>query len=300
MRVERGLSQNALDAYSHDLSLFLSFLKSTHVAIDAVKPSNISDFLFDQQEKGKAASSITRYLQAVRHFFRFLVGEKFVARNPAESIPLPRKATRLPKVVNVGDVQRLLTARAPIPDAKGGSASVRKRREERTLRYMAAFELLYATGMRISELVNLKDNQLDLSAGFARVFGKRGKERLVPTGRYAQGVLSRYLALRNDVRKKVLVGGGNDYVFTSAEGGRLSRSTFWTNLRKASGSAGLNKNVSPHMLRHSFATHLLQGGADLRVVQELLGHADIGTTQIYTHVDRSHLIDVHKRFHPRA
>ncbi len=175
-----------------------------------------------------------------------------------------------------------------------------KARVERTLRYMAAFELLYATGMRISELADLKDNQLDLQDGTARVFGKRNKERLVQVGSYAKNILRRYLEMRNTVRKKVLVGGGNDYVFTSSEGGKISRSTFWGNLRKAGVRAGLNKNVSPHMLRHSFATHLLQGGADLRVVQELLGHADIGTTQIYTHVDRTHLIEAHKRFHPRA
>lgn len=280
--------------------MFLPFLTQNGLSLEQVKPNSISDFLFDQQEKGKGAASITRYLQAIRHFFRFLVAEDQLKKNPAENIPLPRKAHRLPKTLQINDVQRLLT---PVD---GGAASTRpplkknRLREERTLRYLAAFELLYATGMRISELAELHDHQIDLKEGYARVFGKRGKERLVPVGRYAQNILKRYLTLRDQVRSKVLVGGGQDFLFTSAEGGKISRSTFWTNLRKAGQKAGLTRNVSPHMLRHSFATHLLQGGADLRVVQELLGHADIGTTQIYTHVDRTHLIEAHKRFHPRA
>ncbi len=299
MRVERGLSENALDAYRRDIDLFLQFLSRSNQSISSVRSSDISEFLFDEQEKNKAASSLTRYLQAIRHFFKFLVAENHLEKNPAELIPLPKKPQRLPKVVNVSDVQRVLTTRAKPASVSIDKASQR-RREERVLRYMAAFELLYATGMRISELVNLKDNQLDLKDGFARVMGKRNKERIVPVGRYAQSVLSRYLELRNSVRKDVLVGNGDDYVFTSAEGGKVSRSTFWTNLRKISVAAGISKKISPHVLRHSFATHLLQGGADLRVVQELLGHADIGTTQIYTHVDRTQLIEAHKRFHPRA
>ncbi|MCG3203678.1 MAG: Tyrosine recombinase XerD [Elusimicrobia bacterium] len=226
--------------------------------------------------------------------------ENLLPRNPAENIPLPKKPYRLPKTLQVSDVQRLLTPTEPLSPTTRSDSRQNKIKEERTLRYLAAFELLYATGMRISELADMKDHQIDLEAGHARVVGKRGKERLVPVGRYAQNVLSRYLALRNQVRSKILVGGGNDYLFTSSKGGRMSRSTFWTNLHKAGIKAGLNRPVSAHVLRHSFATHLLQGGADLRVVQELLGHADIGTTQIYTHVDRTHLIEAHKRFHPRA
>lgn len=276
------------------------FLNEAKTTLSDVKAAVISDFLFDQQDKGKGPASITRYLQALRHFFRYLSAEGLIKKDPAHAIPLPRRPERLPKTLQVQDVTRLLTT-PPAPAAKPPKTPKQARlREERTLRYMAAFELLYATGMRISELVELKDHQLDLEAGHARVIGKRNKERLVLVGRYAQNILKRYMALRDDVRKKVLVGAGNDYVFTSSEGGKISRRTFWAHLQKAAKRAGLNKNVSPHMLRHSFATHLLQGGADLRVVQELLGHADIGTTQIYTHVDRTHLLEAHKKFHPRA
>lgn len=269
--------------------------------MNAVTATFISDFLFFEQEKGKKAASLIRYLQALRHFFRFLVVEGLAEKNPAQILPLPKKPQRLPTVVSVDDMQRLLTTSSiKAPKNLHATPFARKRNEERSLRYLAAFELLYATGMRISELSHLKDNQIDMDAGYVRVFGKRNKERIVPFGRYAQNVMERYRVLRDQVRKKVLVGGGNDYLFTSADGGKISRSTFWTNLKKTCQRAGLHKKVSPHTLRHSFATHLLQGGADLRVVQELLGHADIGTTQIYTHVDRSHLVDVHKKFHPRG
>lgn len=298
LKAERGLSQNALEAYTRDMALFLEYLRRVKVSIPSVTADTISDFLFDEQEKGKSAASITRYIQTLRNFFRFLTAENHLPKNPAEFILLPKKPERLPKVLAVDEVKRILTT--PVIDKTGKAKKTQRLQEERTLRYMAAFELLYATGMRVSELANLRDHQIDLDAGFVRVSGKRGKERIVPVGRYAVDLLRRYKAARDSVRKDVLRGGGGDYAFPNAEGGRTSRSTFWTNLHKVCLKAGLSKAVSPHVLRHSFATHLLQGGADLRVVQELLGHADIGTTQIYTHVDRTHLIEAHKKFHPRA
>jgi len=301
LKAERGLSLNALSAYSADMKLFDAFLEREGKPIYAVDADTITDFMFFQRQAEKSPTSLIRYLQSLRSFFRFLVEEKVVTRDPAHLIPLPRKPQRLPKVLNEEDVRRILASassglRSQI--AKPGAKP--KVREEAILRYLAAFELLYATGMRISELVNLTERQLDLQAGYTRVFGKRGKERVVPVGRYAQDVLRRYLAVRNELRKKVLKGDGSDPIFANAHGGKFTRGTFWRHLKAVGKAAGLRKSVSPHMLRHSFATHLLEGGADLRVVQELLGHADIGTTQIYTHVDRKHLIEVHKKFHPRG
>ncbi len=304
-RAERGLSRNAISAYSSDLTLFDTFLVRERIELYAVTPDVITDFLFTQRASMKSATSIIRYLQALRSFFRFLVEEKVLTNDPAKLIPLPKRPERLPKVLNENDISRLLSAATvgdkPRRRADGTEKKNRtKMGEETTLRYLAAFELLYATGMRISELTALTDNQLDLQSGYARVFGKRAKERIVPVGSYAQNVLRRYLTVRNDVRKAQLKGDGTDHVFTNANGKPFTRNTFWRHIRALGKAAGLRKGVSPHMLRHSFATHLLEGGADLRVVQELLGHADIGTTQIYTHVDSKRLAEVHKKFHPRG
>lgn len=304
LRAERGLSANGIAAYTADLKLFANFLAREKRPVEAVDAEFIGDFMFEQSvDKKKSATTVTRYLQSLRSFYRFLVEESVVPRDPAHLVPLPKKPQRLPKVINSDDVGRLLSvAAAQMPRGSLGSAPSAhpKAREEATLRYLAAFELLYATGMRVSELAGLRDKQIDLNAGYARVFGKRAKERVVPIGRYAQNVLRRYLAVRNEVRKKTLSGDGNDFVFTSPKGGAMNRSTFFRHLRAIAVKAGIRRGVTPHVLRHSFATHLLEGGADLRVVQELLGHADIGTTQIYTHVDRKHLVEVHKKFHPRG
>ncbi len=300
MRVERGLSQNALDAYRRDTALFTQFLADQPAPIEAVTPLLLSEFLFFQHDAGKSAATLTRYLQSIRSLYKFLVGEGLMEKNPALAIPLPKKAERLPKVINVDDARLLLSTRSPLkPLAASASKKTRDLREERTLKYMAAFELLYATGMRISEVANMRDKDIDLDASFIRVFGKRDKERLAPFGQYAHNILIRYKLLRDRLHKDSLAGDGSDYFFTSSHGGKVSRGTFWAQLKTLSAAAGLSANMSPHVLRHSFATHLLQGGADLRVVQELLGHADIGTTQIYTHLDRSHLVEAHRKFHPR-
>lgn len=301
LRAERGLSQNALLAYERDFRLFQAYLHQNQLSVDAVTGSHISDFLLDQKENNKSVTSIIRYLQSVRSFYKFHVNEGLLKSNPTTAIALPKKPERLPKVLDIGQMQKLLnTGFKPKPPSKTKVAPSRQKiAEERSLRYMAAFELLYATGMRVSELADLRDNQIDMQASFVRVFGKRRKERIIPFGRYAHAVLTKYLQLRDDVRRKVLVGGGKDYLFTNAKGRRISRGTFWSQLKKVGVMAGLSKNISPHVIRHSFATHLLQGGADLRIVQELLGHADIGTTQIYTHVDRTQLIEAHRKYHPR-
>jgi integrase/recombinase XerD len=300
LRVERGLSLNALDAYRRDTALFTQFLKDQLAPMEAVTPLLLSEFLFFQHDLGKSAATLTRYLQSIRSLYKFLVGEGLMQKNPALAIPLPKKPERLPKVINVDDARLLLSTPSPQkPLAKTAGKKARERREERTLKYMAAFELLYATGMRVSEVANMRDKDIDLDAGFIRVFGKRNKERLAPFGRYARDILVRYKTLRDRLHQDALKNDGTDFFFVSSHGGKVSRGTFWAQLKTLSAAAGLTSKLSPHVLRHSFATHLLQGGADLRVVQELLGHADIGTTQIYTHLDRSHLVEAHRKFHPR-
>jgi integrase/recombinase XerD len=260
----------------------------------------VADFLWAEKKKGKSPGSLVRYAESIRQLFKFLVAEGYLTVDPTASLLMFKRPERLPKVVSANDVARLMaTSVEGEKPARKSSRAPSLAREERTFRYWAAFEMLYATGMRISELANLKESQLDLSAGFVRVFGKGGKERIVPVGRRAQLALRQYLDRRNRLRAKSLLGGGKDFVFANARGGRTDRSTFFRALKSMSKSAGI-KQLSPHALRHSFATHLLEGGADLRAVQEMLGHADISTTQIYTHVDRTRLKQLHKSFHPRG
>ncbi|MCB4757116.1 MAG: site-specific tyrosine recombinase XerD [Elusimicrobia bacterium] len=301
LRVEKGLSSNTLSAYQRDLKLFGNFIKSRKIAIDEISHSIITDFLWEQKKLGKSAATLTRYIESIRQFFKFLLAEGYLSQDPTAALSLPKRPERLPKVLSVTEVTRLLSSQI-LSRRQMSDLTERKKLRflERTLRYIAAYELLYATGMRVSELSHLKDEQMDLESRFVRVVGKGGKERVVPLGKRAQDALRQYVSLRNQVRKNRLTGGGHDYVFTSSQGGKISRSTFFTVLKKLSREAGVRKNVSPHTLRHSFATHLLEGGADLRVVQEMLGHSDISTTQIYTHVDSSQLKKAHKQFHPRG
>jgi integrase/recombinase XerD len=302
LRVEKGLSLNTMLAYESDLKLFCKFLDDLKVPLDQVTHQVITDFLWGQRTQNKAPATLGRYIEAIRQLFHFLIAEKRLIKDPTVALIFTRRAERLPKVLSPSDVSRILSSFLLTPSSSAKPLSKRShlRKQERAYRYMAAFELMYATGLRVSELCDLKDNQLDMDASFIRVIGKGEKERVVPFGRQAHHCLKEYLILRNQWMKKKLVGEGKDFVFTSSQGGRISRSTFLTVLKKFGRKAGLKKNISPHTLRHSFATHLLEGGADLRVVQELLGHADISTTQIYTHVDRTHLKAAHKNFHPRG
>lgn len=303
LRVDKGLSKNTLLAYESDLRLFESFLEKRSRRLDQVVHDDLTDFLWEEKNKGKSATSLGRYIESLRQFFHFLVGEKLLDQDPTSSLALPKRPERLPKVLTVPEVTRLLNTLYHPEEWSGGRSLARKPSpvaQEKLFRYLSAFELMYATGMRISEVCDLRDNQVDLDATYIRVIGKGNKERVVPFGQTALYFLKQYLALRNVVRRKILNGNGKDYLFTSSKGGRMSRATFNIFLRKLSVRAGLKSWVSPHVLRHSFATHLLEGGADLRVVQELLGHADISTTQIYTHVDRTHLKNAHKSFHPRG
>ncbi|MFN0117321.1 MAG: site-specific tyrosine recombinase [Elusimicrobiota bacterium] len=291
--VEKGLSQNTLFAYRRDLKLFFTYLYKENKFYLTLTHQHIADFLWEQRCAVKSPSTLIRYSESIRQLYKFLIGEGKISKNPTEVLFVSKRPERLPKVLKTNEIERILSQNQGAPQET-------EQKELRTLKFIAAFELLYASGMRISELAELKDHQMNLSSGFIRVFGKGGKERIVPLGTPAKMAIEKYLKLRNKAQSKKMLGHGQDFTFTSSHGGKMSRSTFWTALSQMAQKAGISKNVHPHMLRHSFATHLLEGGADLRVVQELLGHSDISTTQIYTHVDRTHLKDLHKKYHPRG
>ena len=281
---ERGLSDRTLDAYGKDLGRFVAFLGARGVRGPRdVAHTDVRDYVYHLKDAGLAATSIRRAQSAIRTYFSFLLGEGVVESDPSERLESPRVWRRLPDVLSRTDAERLVEA----ADA------------DRPLywRDRAMLELLYATGMRVSELVGLALTALHLEEGICMVFGKGSKERLVPVGGPARRATERYL---RDVRPTLDHGRGEGRVFLNARGRPISRMAVWTLVKEASGRAGVRIQVSPHTLRHTFATHLLEGGADLAAVQELLGHADIATTQIYTHVDREYLRDVHRRYHPRG
>ncbi len=281
---ECGLGANTLDAYQRDLADFLAFIKArSDRDLGAVRPSQLINYMDACRRRGLSSSTIRRRLVSVRMFYRFLLAEGHVARDPAESLRTPRDWKRIPEVLGVEEVSRLIEA--PPTDTPIG------------LRDRAALEMLYATGARAAEVCGLNVGHVNFEYAFVRCYGKRRKERLVPVGKPALQALRAYMErgrpalLRNKDELALLL---------SRTGRRLGRVSLWRRVRKHAAAAGIGANVHPHMLRHSFATHLLAGGADLRSVQVMLGHADIATTEIYTHVDRSRLTDIHRRFHPRG
>ena len=281
---DRGLSDRTVAAYLRDLRALVAFLVARGVGSpDAVGHAELREYVFHMKDQGLAATSIRRAESALRTYWSFLVGEGMAQADPTEKLESPRVGRRLPSVLSAEEMERVLDA--PDPD------------HPLHWRDRAILELLYATGMRVSELAELPSTALDLDEGVCLVFGKGSKERLVPIGRPALAALGRYL---RDVRPALDRGRSRGRVFLNARGGPLSRQAVWTVVKEAVRRAGIDKRVSPHTLRHSFATHLLQGGADLAAVQELLGHADIATTQIYTHLDREHLKEVHRKYHPRG
>lgn len=283
---ERGLSDRTVSAYARDLARWAAFMGSRGLADPgAVTPGDMRDWVFGLKEAGLAATSIRRAQSAVRTYYGFLLAEGVVQVDPTERLESPRVGRRLPDFLTRDETDRLLDA--PNPD------------DPLYWRERAILELLYATGMRVSELSELPLSSLDLDEGFLTVFGKGAKERLVPVGAPALRAVTRYL---RDVRPGLDGGRGKarGRVFLNRRGTPLSRVAVWGIVKEAARRAGIRRKVSPHTLRHTFATHLLEGGADLAAVQELLGHADISTTQIYTHVDREYLRDVHRRYHPRA
>ncbi len=283
LSVEKGLSKNTCLSYERDLRGYLRFLKSRNVVcMQAVTRREIMDHLLAERDRGLEPSSAARALVAIRMFHRFLLQEGEVQENVTDALESPKLWKHLPEVLSAAEVERLLKT----PNS----------RRLQGLRDLALLELLYASGLRASEASTLRVSQVDLDNGTLRVLGKGSKERVVPVGRQACQALKRYL---KRTRAEWVKTGMHDALFVSRLGRPLSRQSVWAILKKYAKSSGIRKKIYPHILRHSFATHLLEGGADLRVVQELLGHADIVTTQIYTHVDRSRLKSVHKQFHPR-
>jgi integrase/recombinase XerD len=282
---ECGLSGNTVEAYRRDLAGFLAATGARdQAALAGLRPSDLVDFVDDCRARRLAPNSIWRHVVAVRMFFRFLVLEGYVESDPADAFQTPRLWQRIPDVLSVEDVDRLLDA--PDPSTVLG------------LRDRAMLEMLYATGARASELCGLGVRDVNFEYGFVRCYGKRMKERLVPVGRRALEALGDYIERG---RPKLLKGRKEESaLFLTRSGRRLSRTALWERVRHHARAAGIEAGVHPHTLRHSFATHLLSGGADLRSVQAMLGHADISTTEIYTHVDQSRLKSVHARFHPRA
>ena len=284
LRFERGLSDETLSAYRHDVVRLAAFLRQRGRTGPAdVATGDLRAFILELKELGLAPSSIGRNVSAVRTYFSFLVAENLVVGDPSDRLQTPKGWRSLPEVLTVDDVARLLEA----PDLSHPLA----------WRDRAMLEFAYASGVRVSELIKLQIRNLALEEGIAMVYGKGAKERLVPIGRRAVGALSLYL---REVRPRLEKGHGEGCVFLNSRGRPLTRMGVWKILRQHVKDAGIEKHVSPHTLRHSFATHLLEGGADLVAVQEMLGHADIATTQIYTHVDRRYLAEVHRSFHPRA
>jgi len=282
--VEKGLTSNTLEAYSRDVGGYLQFLESAGCrAPDRVRPTHVASYIASLKETGLAPRSRARALSAIRMFHRFLLVENYAQENPTAIIESPRLPGKLPQVLSMTEVESLLSAPA------GSDATDTRDR--------AMLQLLYATGLRVSELVSLKLTDLNLVAGYLITLGKGAKERLVPVGDAARHSLNEYLAA---ARKEVDRGRDNRYVFLSRLGGRMTRQSFWNIIKKRALQAGIMKSISPHTLRHSFATHLLENGADLRSVQLMLGHADLSTTQIYTHISRERLKKLHQELHPRG
>lgn len=284
LSVERSLSNNTIAAYRRDLNKYISCLEKSRIsALSQSTRKDISDFMFRLKDNGLNASSIARNLAAIKVFYRFLVRERILKVDPSSLLDSPRLWKRIPDALSSQEVEDLL---------KGPSL-----RQTQGIRDRAILEVMYATGMRVSEAVNLKLTDVNLDAGFARCIGKGSKERIVPLGKQAIAALRRYL---EEARPKLLKKSQAETIlFLSRLGKRVSRQSFWKIIKAYARKARIKKNIRPHTLRHSFATHLLEGGADLRSVQEMLGHADISTTQIYTHIDKNRLKLIHKTYHPR-
>ncbi len=283
LKVEKGLSANSVNSYAHDLSRYLSFLKKRNIANpNKITRKDINDFLYFLRSS-LSVNSIARLLSSIKSFHKFLLREKISTKDPSALIESPKLGKKIPDVLNFDEVNRLL--------------KVPNYRRPQGVRDRAILELMYATGLRVSEIASLKMVDLNLEIGFLKCKGKASKERVVPLGRIAQKFIKRYL---EEVRPKLLGKRTSLSVFLAQGGKTLSRQSIWKMIKAMVKKAGIRKKVSPHTLRHSFATHLLERGADLRSVQELLGHSSITTTQIYTHINRAHLKEIHNLYHPRA
>ena len=279
LKLERGLATNTLASYERDI---IDFTKSAGVKQSSkISPAVVSRYVDSLSKAGRKPTTIARKISSLKQFFKYLQESGVIRDNPASSFAAPKIARYHPHYLSPTEVESILIA---IDTSKPNGTRDR-----------AILELLYGSGLRISELINLKMGDIEFEAGFIRVVGKGNKERLVPLGEYARQAVEKYLEIRdqnkNSARSKTL--------FINRIGDKFSRVSFWKIVKKAVLGAGITKHVTPHTFRHSFATHMLEGGADLRIVQEMLGHADISTTQIYTTIDRDYIIAEHKKYHPR-
>lgn len=281
--MERGLSANTLSAYRSDLLAFAIWLNLQHTTLTQARRDQLLAYLAVRVQQGNRPRSTARLLSSLRRFYRYQVREGRLTEDPSARIDAPKLGRALPKSLTEAEVETLLAAPV-VADPLG-------------LRDRAMLEVLYASGLRVSELVNLSLDQVNLRQGVVRVVGKGNKERLVPLGEEAVAWLERYLA---EARHDLVQGRLNEALFPTRRGGAMTRQAFWQLIKRYAQLAGIGKPLSPHTLRHAFATHLLNHGADLRVVQLLLGHSDLSTTQIYTHVARERLKDLHSRHHPRG
>jgi integrase/recombinase XerD len=283
LRVERRLAAHTLESYARDLSALAAFADETGRQAEALDRASLEEFVRRQMTRGLSPRSVARAVAAVRGFYRFLVVDRQLDRNPADDLRPPRAWPALPKFLSLEEVDRLI--------AQPDTATVRGVRDR------AMIELLYATGLRVSELVGVRAADLHLEEQYLTCIGKGSKERIVPIGEQASEWITRY---QSTARRELMKGRATARLFLNARGGALSRVGFWKILKQHGRAAGLPRTLSPHVLRHSFATHLLERGADLRAIQLMLGHADLSTTQIYTHVLEARLRTVYDRFHPRA
>lgn len=281
---ERGYSRNTIESYSREMRRFVEFITGLGIESPAnVNQNHILQYLNFLSDFNLNKRSQHHNMVVVRQFFKFLLRERYIESNPASLIDIPKLSQNLPDYLTVEEVDRLLSA----PTDKGWFG----------IRDLAILELMYSAGLRASELCDLKIDDIDLSAGFVKVFGKGSKERLVPIGQSAIRKVKEYIKIsRGSLRKREPV----NYLFLNKNGKRLSRVGLWKILRRYAKIAGIKKDIYPHILRHSFASHLIQNGADLRAVQQMLGHSDISTTQIYTHLDIKRITEIYKRFHPRG
>lgn len=284
LTLEQGAAVRTSDAYARDVGRFVTYARTKGIRAPlGASPRLLRDFVYHLKDVGLAPASIRRNVSAVRTYFRFLIAEGHLVSDPSERLDTPKRWLTLPDVLTADEVQRLLDAVTLD--------------EPLAFRDRAMLELAYGAGLRVSEWISLGVRDVLLDEALIRVFGKGSKERLVPIGRRAIGAVAIYV---RELRPRLERGAGKGVLFLNARGAPMTRMGAWKMLRKYVDKAHIEKHVSPHTLRHSFATHLLEGGADLRAVQEMLGHADISTTQIYTHVDREYLRTVHRQFHPRG
>lgn len=281
--IEKGLAHNSIESYSADLSGYGDFLEENQIVdLSRADTTVVLAWLIHLSKKGLSSKSRARHLITIRGFYKYLIFEKHISHNPLKDVSIPKIGQALPKILSIAEVETILNAQN-MTTPKG-------------IRNLAMIEIIYGAGLRVSELISLKLQDVNLDAGLLRVMGKGSKERIVPFGTKAKSITREWV---DTARPLVLKHIPSQYLFVARAGKPMTRQAFWKIIKKSACLAGISKNVTPHTLRHSFATHLLEGGADLRSVQTMLGHSDISTTQIYTHISREYLIKMHQKFHPR-